>query len=60
MPNDASNTTQANHGDPEDPNTYGLCRCCEVRPVALPCDALCPVCEANETGIAEFTHEVGF
>jgi hypothetical protein len=54
------NTTQASHGDPEDPNTYGLCRCCEVRPVALPCDALCPVCEASETGIAEFTHVVGF
>jgi hypothetical protein len=58
--NTTSDTTQASNGDPEDPNTYGLCRCCEVRPVALPCDALCPVCEANETGIAEFTHEVGF
>jgi len=58
--NTTSNTTQASNGDPEDPNTYGLCRCCDVRPVALPCDALCPVCEANETGIAEFTHEVGF
>ena len=60
MTDPTSNTTQANHGDPEDPNTYGLCRCCEVRPVALPCDDLCPVCEANETGIDEFTHEVGF
>ncbi len=48
MPNDTSVTPQASHGDPEDPNTYGLCRRCDVRPVALPCDDLCPVCEAEE------------
>jgi hypothetical protein len=59
-PNDTGNTTQANHGDPEDPNTYGLCRCCDVRPVANPFDDLCPVCMADEPGHDEFTHEVGF
>jgi hypothetical protein len=60
MPNDTSNTTQASHGDPEDPNTYGLCRCCDVRPLAHPFDDVCPVCMADEPGIDEFTHEVGF
>ena len=58
MTSDTSNTTQADHGDPEDPNTYGLCRCCEVRPVALPSDDLCPTCEKKEFGATRFVvHE---
>ena len=58
--NTTSDTTQASNGDPEDPNTYGLCRCCDVRPVAHPFDDLCPVCMADNPGHDEFTHEVGF
>jgi hypothetical protein len=61
MTSDTSNTTQASHGDPEDPNTYGECRCCGVLwPVANPFDDICPVCIDDETGQDEFTHEVGF